>query len=101
MEILRKTKGSISIKEISQMTSIKVSSYEYCIVLSNISQTEDILQTLQSLNLIRYHKGQHVLALTPKILEDHAKAMQKQTIKIDPKCLHWTPLVMGKKKVGY
>eukprot|EP00698_Gefionella_okellyi_P013439 TRINITY_DN3680_c0_g1_i1.p1 TRINITY_DN3680_c0_g1~~TRINITY_DN3680_c0_g1_i1.p1 ORF type:complete len:404 (+),score=63.46 TRINITY_DN3680_c0_g1_i1:34-1212(+) len=82
LEILKKNKGPISVKEISQMTSIK---------------TDDVIHTLQQYNLIKYYKGQHVLALTPKLLEDHNKALAKQTVKIDPKCLRWTPLVMSKK----
>jgi len=76
LEILRKHRGNLSIKEISNMTSIK---------------TEDIISTLQSLNLIKYWKGQHIISVTPKIIEEHLKTMSKQTMKIDPKCLHWTP----------
>lgn len=41
LEVLRKHKGNISIKEISRMTAIK---------------TEDVISTLQSLNLIKYWK---------------------------------------------
>jgi len=75
LEILRKHRGNLSIKDISNMTSIK---------------TEDIISTLQSLNLIKYWKGQHIISVTPKIIEEHLKTMSKQTM-IDPKCLHWTP----------
>ena len=52
LEILRKHRGNISIKDISQMTAIK---------------TEDIIATLQSLNLIKYYKGQHIISVTPKV----------------------------------
>lgn len=58
------------------------------------------MSTLQHLNLIKYWKGQHVLALTPKVLEDHAKMMAKQVIRIDPAKIHWTPLPPALKK-GY
>lgn len=46
--------GNISIKDMSQMTAIK---------------TEDIISTLQSLNLIKYWKGQHIISVTPKVIE--------------------------------
>lgn len=59
-----------------QMTSIK---------------TEDIIATLQSLNLIKYWKGQHIISLTPRILEEHVKHMSKQTRNIEAKYLHWKP----------
>jgi len=77
LEILRKHRGNISIKDMSQMTAIK---------------TEDIISTLQSLNLIRYWKGQHIISVTPQVLEEHLKLSSKRQRQcIDPKCLHWTP----------
>ncbi len=76
IEILKSKRGPLSIRDLSKMTSIK---------------TEDIISTLQSLNLIKYYKGQHVISLTPKVLEDHEKHMAKQTRDIEAKYLHWTP----------
>jgi hypothetical protein len=49
---LKREKGPISIRELSQLTCIK---------------TEDILSTLQWLNVLQYYKGQYVIALTPKV----------------------------------
>jgi histone acetyltransferase MYST1 len=87
LEILRKHRGNLSIKDISEMTAIK---------------TEDIISTLQSLNLIKYWKGQHIISVTPKVIEEHLKANSKNQTKIDPKNLHWAPPVQppstGKKK---
>jgi len=79
LEILRKHRGNISIKDMSQMTAIK---------------TEDIISTLQSLSLIKYWKGQHIISVTPKVIEEHLKLSQRKNTGplIDPKCLHWTPL---------
>jgi histone acetyltransferase MYST1 len=76
LEILQKHRGNLSIKDISAMTSIK---------------TEDIISTLQSLGLIKYWKGQHIISVTPKVIEEHLKRTAKKTRKIDPKALHWTP----------
>eukprot|EP00013_Stygamoeba_regulata_P025216 CAMPEP_0177648654 /NCGR_PEP_ID=MMETSP0447-20121125/10941_1 /TAXON_ID=0 /ORGANISM="Stygamoeba regulata, Strain BSH-02190019" /LENGTH=441 /DNA_ID=CAMNT_0019151305 /DNA_START=90 /DNA_END=1415 /DNA_ORIENTATION=- len=77
LDILRKHRGNLSIKDISNMTAIK---------------TEDIISTLQSLNLIKYWKGQHIISVTPKVIEDHMKNKAQQTVRIDPKFLHWAPL---------
>ena len=79
LEILRKHRGNISIKDISSMTSIK---------------TDDIISTLQNLNLIKYWKGQHIISVTPKIIEEHMKHLAKQKVKIEPKYIHWTPHIL-------
>ncbi|OXB53734.1 hypothetical protein ASZ78_001823, partial [Callipepla squamata] len=61
LEILRDFRGTLSIKDLSQMTSI--------------TQT-DIISTLQSLNMVKYWKGQHVICVTPKLVEEHLKSAQ-------------------------
>uniref|UniRef100_A0A1A8S265 Histone acetyltransferase KAT5 n=1 Tax=Nothobranchius rachovii TaxID=451742 RepID=A0A1A8S265_9TELE len=66
----------ITINEISEITSVK---------------KEDVISTLQYLNLINYYKGQYILTLSEDIVEGHEKAMQKRHLRIDPKCLHFTP----------
>ena len=80
MEILRKQKANISIKELSERTAIR---------------TEDIVATLQTLGLIKYWKGQHILSITPKAVEDHMKVMAKQTLRIRPELISWTPPVFA------
>ncbi len=52
---------------------------------------EDLISTLQHLQLINYYKGQYIITLSHEVLETHDKAMQKRKIRIDPKCLHWQP----------
>jgi histone acetyltransferase MYST1 len=52
------TQAPISIKELSEMTAIK---------------TDDIVDTLQQLNLIQYQKGQHILYAAPKVVEKYLK----------------------------
>ncbi|XP_064600616.1 histone acetyltransferase KAT5-like isoform X2 [Liolophura sinensis] len=66
----------ITINEISEMTSIK---------------KEDVISTLQHLNLINYYKGQYIITMSADQIESHSKAMAKKLITIDPKCLHWQP----------
>ncbi|XP_051959029.1 histone acetyltransferase KAT5a isoform X4 [Xyrauchen texanus] len=66
----------ITINEISEITSVK---------------KEDVISTLQYLNLINYYKGQYILTLSEDIVEGHERAMQKRLLRIDPKCLHFTP----------
>ncbi|CAG02868.1 unnamed protein product, partial [Tetraodon nigroviridis] len=66
----------ITINEISEITSVK---------------KEDVISTLQYLNLINYYKGQYILTLSEEIVDGHERAMQKRHLRIDPKCLHFTP----------
>ncbi|CAI9754340.1 unnamed protein product [Fraxinus pennsylvanica] len=68
LDILKKHKGNISIKELSDMTAIKA---------------EDILTTLQSLELIQYRKGQHVICADPKVLDRHLKAAGRGGLDVD------------------
>lgn len=78
LEILRDFRGTLSIKDLSQMTSITQS---------------DIISTLQSLNMVKYWKGQHVICVTPKLVEEHLKSAQykKPPITVDTQCLKWAP----------
>ncbi|XP_004499615.1 histone acetyltransferase of the MYST family 1-like [Cicer arietinum] len=76
LDILKKHKGNISIKELSDMTAIKA---------------EDILTTLQSLELIQYRKGQHVICADPKVLDRHLKAAGRGGLEVDVCKLIWTP----------
>ncbi|MEQ2169353.1 hypothetical protein GOODEAATRI_024350, partial [Goodea atripinnis] len=38
-----------------------------------------------------FSKGQYILTLSEDIVDGHEKAMQKRHLRIDPKCLHFTP----------
>ncbi|KAL8167029.1 hypothetical protein V2J09_008528 [Rumex salicifolius] len=76
VEILKKHKGNISIKELSDMTSIRA---------------DDILMILQNLELIQYRKGQHAICADPKILDRHLKAAGPAGLEVDVSKLIWTP----------
>eukprot|EP00873_Tetraselmis_striata_P035272 jgi/Tetstr1/455536/TSEL_042358.t1 len=80
LDILKEHKGNLSIKDISQMTAIRA---------------DDIVSTLQSLNLIKYWKGQHIISVTPRVLEEHLKVVngQKYVSCVDASRLHWAPLL--------
>ncbi|CAH0755193.1 unnamed protein product [Diatraea saccharalis] len=69
-------KPIITINEICELTSIK---------------KEDVISTLQNLNLINYYKGQYIISVNQETIQQHDKAMEKRMLRIDPKCLHWTP----------
>ncbi|KAL4238044.1 3-ketoacyl-CoA thiolase 5 [Mactra antiquata] len=69
-------KPVITINDISELTSIK---------------KEDVISTLQHLNLINYYKGQYIIVLSKDLLTSHFKSMSKRKVRIDPKSLHWQP----------
>ena len=52
---------------------------------------EDVVSTLQHLNLINYYKGHYVLVLNEEAIKNCLKNKEKWKLHIDPKCLHWTP----------
>jgi len=66
---------NISIQEISRLTGFK---------------TEDILSTLHALNMIKYWKGQHVISVNQKAVENHLLSAKKVRL-ADPACLTWQP----------
>ena len=74
---LQSHKGAISIKQLSEMSSIK---------------TDDIVSTLQALQLIKYWKGQHMIAVSPKVLHDHLESESaRKQLQVDVSKLHWQP----------
>ena len=77
LEVLYENKSNLSLKDINVQTAIRV---------------EDLSSTLQSLNLIKYWKGDHLLCVTQKVVEDHLAALEgRKFIKIIEDRLRWQP----------
>lgn len=78
LEVMRDFKSAITVRELSQMTSIT---------------QLDIITTLQSLNMVKYWKGQHVICVTPKLVEEHLNQEQDKVprLNVDPSALRWKP----------
>jgi histone acetyltransferase HTATIP len=59
--------------------------------------TNDVLHTLQNLNMLRYSQKNHVVVLTEAVLAQREKLREKEKIKgkrfIDAEKLHWRPPV--------
>jgi len=66
----------ITISEISEQTSIK---------------KEDIISTIQHLNLINYYKGQYIITINDEALQMYKLATRKRKLRIDPQKVRWTP----------
>jgi len=84
--VIQNHTGTISIKELSDKTSIK---------------TEDIITTLQYLNLIQYQKGQHVVVAAPKVIEGHLKAAGSPGLVVDPGKIVWTAYSAERELLAY
>lgn len=69
---------SISIDQLSKQTAIT---------------TDDLLHTLQAIDALKYRRGQHVIVIPQKMLKDFEKIEKKCKLRIESKCLHWTPPV--------
>jgi hypothetical protein len=66
----------LSIRQISTMTSIKV---------------EDILSTLQALGAIRVWRGQHVVAISQKMITEHLANNKSAASCCVPSAVRWGP----------
>lgn len=67
----------ITLDELSLKTSITVT---------------DVLHTLQALNALCYLKGQHIICLNQKTVENYHKTINRpQRVVIDPSCIDWKP----------
>ena len=66
----------LTIKKMSDITAIKV---------------EDILSTLQTLNMILYWKGQHVLHIQRDVVVNYIKKTKPIRL-CKSECLHWPRL---------
>ena len=62
----------------------------FCSEMTSITQ-HDIISTLQTLNMVKYWKGQHVICVTPKLVEEHIRSAQykRPSITVDTCCLRW------------
>eukprot|EP00050_Salpingoeca_kvevrii_P013232 m.27466 g.27466 ORF g.27466 m.27466 type:complete len:370 (+) comp4777_c0_seq1:267-1376(+) len=82
LELLRSQQDPISVAEMSERTSIK---------------PDDVVSTLQHLNLIKYYRGSNCLVLTDEMIKQHDKSMSKRKVRIDPQCLQWNPIDWSKR----
>jgi len=76
LDALRSHRGNLSIKDLAVRTAI---------------HSDDIIATLQSLNLIRFWKGQHVISVSPKIVDEHLRTNRRQSLRCEPTLLTWQP----------
>ena len=54
-------------------------------------RTDDIITTLQHLNMIQYAKGQHVLCAAPHVIDDHLRKCGSAGLEVDPTKIVWCP----------
>lgn len=84
LEVLRQKKGIVNISEIVECTAIK---------------HDDIVHVLSGLNLLKYWRGQHMVQVVPKLIDEHLKALAHQrNISIDAARLHFKPIVLAPPK---
>lgn len=75
LDCIYKMGVKVSMRELERVTSIAYT---------------DVVSTLQSLNLIRYWKGNHILCVTPKLIEElYQKICKKPSLTVDGTFLRW------------
>ena len=73
---------TLTLNEIARLTGIEIG---------------DIMSTLDSLNFIRQWKGQHVIQVSAKEIENYTR--QARFVRLcDPNCLDWNPPEKPSKK---
>ncbi|KAF3165176.1 Histone acetyltransferase [Orbilia oligospora] len=79
---VKENKGEISVDEIAARLAMTAN---------------DVVHTLQNLNMIKYFKGQHVICLTAGVIAQRDALLEKQKVKgkrtIDSSLLKWKPPV--------
>jgi histone acetyltransferase HTATIP len=78
--LLEETTEGITIEDISLQTSIT---------------TQDILHTLQNIGALKYYRGQHIICLGDKVVEQYERNREKKKARkrtIDSSKLEWKPL---------
>ncbi|KZF23258.1 histone acetyltransferase ESA1 [Xylona heveae TC161] len=82
IDILMEGRSEVTVEELSALSAMT---------------TNDVLHTLQNLNMLRYTKGQHVIVLTDAVVAAKEKQKEKEKLKkrhnIDPERLQWKPPV--------
>ena len=97
LEILRDFRGTLSIKVRKTILILfrnknKNGFFKDLSAMTSITQP-DIISTLQALNLVKYWKGQHVICVTPKLVEEHIKSSEykRPRLTVDTSAIRWTP----------
>ena len=77
LNVLKTYKGDcISVRDIADITAIR---------------QQDVISTLQRVDMIQYQKGQHVICAAPELLDRHIKEAGNFRYLVDPCRLIWTP----------
>ncbi|KDO28571.1 hypothetical protein SPRG_06428 [Saprolegnia parasitica CBS 223.65] len=75
--ILKDYPHELSVMDLTKLTSIK---------------NEDVIATLQYLNIIKYFNGQYVFVLRAETVEEQLHKVTKKGPQVCPEHLHWAPL---------
>lgn len=61
-------------------------------------KNEDIIATLQHLNMIKYFNGQYVFVVPEQLIEEQLSKVTKLGPQVVPEKLHWAPLHLDIKR---
>ncbi|KAG4302562.1 hypothetical protein PCANB_001124 [Pneumocystis canis] len=87
IELLMNTRVEITIDEIANKTSMT---------------SQDVLHTIQNLNLLKYYKGQHIICISKTIEQQYERHKAKQRRRINPDGLaHWKPPVFNSTQLRF
>ena len=79
LNILKDNPTTLTIQDLSKMTGFAKT---------------DIVETLNSLGFIKYWRGENIICVTPKQVEDALRSIEpkrRPQLELDPSCLVWEP----------
>jgi hypothetical protein len=98
LSILQSHRGAISIKQLSEMSAIKtddiISTLQVGpVALEHSSSMTQFAALWQALNLIKYWKGQHMISVSPRVIQEHFgnQTSRPNQLQVDSQLLHWVP----------
>ncbi|RKP07347.1 acyl-CoA N-acyltransferase [Thamnocephalis sphaerospora] len=86
VERLIRFRGDVTIEEIANATAIT---------------PQDVMHTLQSIDALKYYKGQHIICLSNKVVDAYKRAEQKKRRRIHPELLDWKPPIFTSAQLRY
>ena len=64
-------------------------------------KTDDIISTLQALNLIKYWKGQHMISVSPRVIQEHlGNDSSRNALQVDSQCFSPTFIPFSHREVA-
>lgn len=63
--------------------------------------TCELPASLQTLNALKFVKGQYIIVISDIVVEQHERAKAKRKLRINPDCLQWRPPQFTRQQLAF